>query len=66
MLPIIEIMFDATTRYEALSFMNESSGYNQIHMDPNNEEMTTFRTPKDIYCYQVMPFGLKNIRVTYQ
>ncbi|XP_038875075.1 uncharacterized protein LOC120067603 [Benincasa hispida] len=31
-----------------------------------NEEMTAFRTPKGIYCYKVMPFGLKNVGATYQ
>ncbi|KAA0064297.1 uncharacterized protein E5676_scaffold264G00380 [Cucumis melo var. makuwa] len=30
------------------------------------EEMTTFRTPKGIYCYKMMPFGLKNAGVIYQ
>ncbi|KAI3463687.1 hypothetical protein Pfo_020350 [Paulownia fortunei] len=29
-------------------------------------ELTIFRTPKDIYCYKVMPFRLKNTRATYQ
>ena len=31
-LPIIELMVDATTGHEALSFMDGSSGYNQIRM----------------------------------
>ena len=31
-LPIIEIMVDATSRHEALSFMDVSSGYNHIRM----------------------------------
>ncbi|KAA0051157.1 uncharacterized protein E5676_scaffold863G001200 [Cucumis melo var. makuwa] len=31
-LPITEIMVDATTRHEALSFMDGSSGYNQIRI----------------------------------
>ncbi|KAB2604851.1 hypothetical protein D8674_037138 [Pyrus ussuriensis x Pyrus communis] len=46
-LPIIEIMVDATTGHEALSFMDGSSGYNQIRMALEDEELTAFRTPKD-------------------
>ncbi|KAM2039975.1 hypothetical protein ACFX1T_013369 [Malus domestica] len=65
-LPIIEIMVDATTGHEALSFMDDSSGYNQIRMALEDEELTAFRTPKGIYCYNVMPFGLKNAGATYQ
>ncbi|KAA0054385.1 uncharacterized protein E5676_scaffold2750G00020 [Cucumis melo var. makuwa] len=65
-LPITEIMVDATTGHEALSFMDGSSGYNQIRMALSDEEMTAFKTPKGIYCYKVMPFGLKNARATYQ
>ncbi|KAG9447197.1 hypothetical protein H6P81_013325 [Aristolochia fimbriata] len=65
-LPITELMVDATTGHEALSFMDGSSGYNQIRMDPKDEELTTFRTLKGIFCYKVMPFGLKNAGATYQ
>ncbi|CAL8156627.1 unnamed protein product [Prunus armeniaca] len=65
-LPIIELMVDATTGHEALSVMDGSSGYNQIRMWLEDEELTAFRTPKGIYCYNVMPFGLKNAGATYQ
>ena len=65
-LPIIELIVDATTGHEALSFMDGSSGYNQIRMAPRDEELTAFRTPKGIYCYKVMPFGLNNAGATYQ
>jgi hypothetical protein len=65
-LPIMEIMIDATTGHEALSFMDGCSGYNQIRMAPEDEESTAFRTTKGIYCYKVMPFGLKNAGATYQ
>nr|XP_027102928.1 uncharacterized protein LOC113724201 [Coffea arabica] len=65
-LPITELMVNATTGHEALSFLDGSSGYNQIRMAPENEELTTFRTPKGIYCYKIMPFGLKNTGATYQ
>ncbi|KAF3650599.1 putative homeobox-leucine zipper protein ROC8-like [Capsicum annuum] len=59
-------MIDATTGYEAMSFMDGSSGYNQILMSPKDEELTAFHTPKGIYYYKVMPFGLKNVGATYK
>src|ERR1051325_7397043 len=59
-------MVDATTGHETLSFMDGSSGYNQIRMALEDEEKTTFRTPKGIYYYKVMSFGLKNAWATYQ
>ncbi|KAL0411031.1 UNVERIFIED_CONTAM: hypothetical protein Slati_3692800 [Sesamum latifolium] len=59
-------MIDATTEHEALSFIDGSSAYNQIRMTPKDEELTAFRTPKGIYCYRVMSFGLKNAGATYQ
>ncbi|CAL2238577.1 unnamed protein product [Prunus armeniaca] len=59
-------MVDATTGHGALSFMDGSSGYNQIRMSPEDEELIAFRTPKGIYYYKVMPFGLKNAGATYQ
>ncbi|XP_070048940.1 uncharacterized protein [Nicotiana tomentosiformis] len=45
-LPIPELMIDATTTYEAMSFMEGSSGYYQIRMAPKDEELTAFRTPR--------------------
>ena len=65
-LPIPELMIDATTSYEAMSFMDGSFGYNQIHMSPKDEELTAFPMPKGIYCHKVIPFGLKNVGATYQ
>jgi hypothetical protein len=65
-LPNIELMVNSTISHEALSFMDGSSGYNQIRMAPGDEELNAFRTPKGIYCYKVMPFGLKNAGATYQ
>ncbi|MFG1569932.1 reverse transcriptase family protein [Staphylococcus aureus] len=65
-LPITDVMIDNTCGFERMSFMDEFSGYNQIKMYPEDEKHTSFRTPKGIYCYTVMPFGLKNAGATYQ
>ena len=35
-------------------------------MDPSDQEKTTFNTEEGLYCYKVMPFGLKNAGATYQ
>ena len=35
-------------------------------MDPSDQEKTSFVTGQGTYCYQVMPFGLKNAGATYQ
>ena len=65
-LPRIDLIVDATASHELLSFMDAFSGYNQISMDPNDQEKTSFVTAQGTYCYRVMSFGLKNARATYQ
>ena len=35
-------------------------------MSPEDEDKTAFTTNRGLYCYKVMPFGLKNIGATYQ
>ena len=35
-------------------------------MAPEDKKLTAFRTLEGIYCYKVMPFGLKNASATYQ
>ncbi|XP_052193804.1 uncharacterized protein LOC127802147 [Diospyros lotus] len=39
---------------------------NKIPMNPSEEEHTSFITNRGLYCYKVMPFGLKNAGATYQ
>jgi len=59
-LPTTDVMIDNTCGFEQMSFMDEFSGYNQIKMYPDDEKHTSFRIPHGVYCYTVMPFGLKN------
>ena len=65
-LPRIDTLVDSTTRHQLLSFMDAFSGYNQIKMEETDQEKTSFVTSQGLFCYKVMPFGLKNIGVTYQ
>ena len=59
-LPRIDHIVDASARHDMLSFLDAFSGYHQIPMHPPDEEKTSFITPHGLYCYNVMPFGLKN------
>ena len=62
----IDLIVDATAGHELLSFMDAFFGYNQISMDPDDQEKTSFVTAQGTYCYRVMSFRLKNAGVTYQ
>ena len=65
-LPRIDLIVDATAGHELLSFMDAFLSYNQISMDPSDQEKTSFVTGQGTYCYRVMPFGLKNAGATFQ
>jgi len=59
-------MINSIIGHEGLSFMDCTTGYNQIPMAQEDQEATAFCTPKGIFCYKVTPFGLKNTGATYQ
>ncbi|PKU67025.1 RNA-directed DNA polymerase [Dendrobium catenatum] len=59
-------MVDIASSHSIFSFMDGSSGYNQIKMTLEDDKFTAFCTPISVFCYKVMPFGLKNARATYQ
>ncbi|XP_077251943.1 uncharacterized protein LOC143891195 [Tasmannia lanceolata] len=40
--------------------------YNQIQMYGSDIQKTSFVTDQGLFCYEVMPFGLKNAGATYQ
>ena len=65
-LPRINTLVDSTARHELLSFMDAISGYNQIKVNEDDQERTSFVTGQGLFCYKVMPFGLKNEGATYQ
>ena len=46
--------------------MDAFSGCNQIRIHKDDQEKTSFVTSQGLFCYRVMPFGLKNAGATYQ
>ena len=65
-LPRIDQLVDSTAGHELLTFMDAFSGYHQILMKKEDQEKTAFVTSQNLYCYNVMPFGLKNASAMYQ
>ena len=64
-LPIIDQLVDSTSCHRLYSFIDAAQGYHQIPMKKEDEEKTSFITHEGIYCYTVMPFGLKNTGAIY-
>ena len=58
-LPQIDQIVDSTAGCERLLFLDAYSGYPQIQMKKEDEENTAFITPRGVYCYTKMTFGLK-------
>jgi hypothetical protein len=65
-LPKIDQLVDSTAGHERMSFLDAFQGYHQIALREEDQEKTAFITPRGIFCYKVMPFGLKNTGATYQ
>ena len=65
-LPRVDILVDSTAQHQLLSFMDVFFDYNQIRMDEVDQEKTPFVTSQGLFCYKVMPFGLKNASAKYQ
>jgi hypothetical protein len=49
-----------------LCFLDAYLGYNQIKLRKEDEEKIAFITPYNVFCYQIMPSGLKKAGATYQ
>jgi hypothetical protein len=65
-LPKIDQLVDATSGHQRMSFLDAFKGYHQIALNSADQEKTAFITSRGIFCYKVMPFGLKNAGATYQ
>jgi hypothetical protein len=64
-LPRIDQIVDSTSGCDLLSFLDAYSGFHQIHMSREDRKHTAFVTVDGLYCYVVMPYGLKNALPTF-
>ena len=48
-----------------MSFLDAYSGFHQIQMSREDRKHTAFVTVDGLYCYVVMPYGLKNALPTF-
>ena len=65
-LPWIYQIVEALAGHGMLSFLDAFSRYHQIPMHSPDVKKIAFITPHVLFCYNVMPFGLKNAGPTYQ
>ncbi|GKV12017.1 hypothetical protein SLEP1_g23223 [Rubroshorea leprosula] len=65
-MPNMDKLVETTSGNERLSLLDAYSGYHQVPMALGNEEKTVFYAGDEIYCYVMMPFGLKNAGANYQ
>jgi hypothetical protein len=64
-LPRIDQIVDSTSRCDLLSFLDAYSGFHQIQMSREDRKHTAFVTMDELYCYVMMPYGLKNALSTF-
>ncbi|GKV35612.1 hypothetical protein SLEP1_g43858 [Rubroshorea leprosula] len=62
----IDKLVEAASGKKRLSLLDAYSDYHQVPIAPEDEEKTSFYARDEIYCYVMMPFGLKNAGATYQ
>jgi hypothetical protein len=65
-LPFIDQMVERLAGHEYYCFLDGYSGYNQVPVDPEDQEKTTFTCPFETFAYRRMPFGLCNAPSTFQ
>jgi ribonuclease HI len=64
-LPRIDQIVDSTTGCDLLSFLDAYSSFHQIWMAKEDRRHTAFVIVDGLYCYVVMPYGLRNALPTF-
>ena len=65
-LPFMDQLLERVARHRYYCFLDGYSGYNQIKIDPEDQEKTTFTCPFGTFAYHRMPFRLCTAPGTFQ
>jgi hypothetical protein len=65
-LPFIDQILERLVGQNYYCFLDGYSGYNQVAVDPQDQEKTTFTCPFGTFANRRMPFGLCNAPATFQ
>ncbi|GJX45200.1 reverse transcriptase domain-containing protein [Tanacetum coccineum] len=65
-LPEIDQKTESLDGFKYKCFSDTYKGYHQIRMAEEDEEKIAFYMEQGTFCYEKMPFGLKNAGATYQ
>ena len=65
-LPFIDQVLDTLFEKQYFYFLDRYSGYNQILIEPEDQDKTTCTCPCGTYSYRVFAFGLCNAPTTFQ
>ena len=66
LLPIVNDTVDKIGGKKYYTSIDFASGYWQVEVDENSQDITAFVTPWRLYQFNVMPFGLTNVSATFQ
>ena len=64
-LPFMDQMLERLAGQSFYYFLDGYSGYNQVAVDPQDQENTSFTCPFGVFAYRRMPFGLCNAPATF-
>jgi hypothetical protein len=65
-LPFIDQILERLAGQSYYCFLDGYFRYNQVAVDPQDQEMTKFTCPFSTFAYRCMPFGLCNALATFQ
>jgi len=65
-IPLIDELMERLNGAKIFTKLDIRQGFHRIRMDPDSEDLTTFRTRYGAYKYRVVPFGITNGPAAFQ